>query len=128
MLKLATKRSGCKRPKKSKMHQCSVCQKSFPRPSGLKMHFNSHIGLKPFKCSVPTCSKTFTVRSNARRHLQTHGINPSTYDPLPPSSPFSVDFEEPIVTHIHDRGRRPTTIKWVPQRATIDGSGESAAS
>lgn len=33
-------------PKKSKMHQCNVCQKWFPRPSGLATHMNSHSGAK----------------------------------------------------------------------------------
>lgn len=32
--------------KKSKMHQCKVCQKLFPRPSGLATHMNSHSGAK----------------------------------------------------------------------------------
>ncbi|KAG6888721.1 hypothetical protein C0992_007630 [Termitomyces sp. T32_za158] len=33
--------------KKSKMHQCEVCGKLFPRPSGLKTHMNTHNNLKP---------------------------------------------------------------------------------
>ena len=32
--------------KKSKMHQCAVCFKLFPRPSGLQTHMNSHSGAK----------------------------------------------------------------------------------
>lgn len=32
--------------KKSKMHQCTVCSKWFPRPSGLATHMNSHSGAK----------------------------------------------------------------------------------
>lgn len=32
--------------KKSKMHQCTVCTKWFPRPSGLATHMNSHSGAK----------------------------------------------------------------------------------
>ena len=32
--------------KKSKMHQCKVCHKLFPRPSGLATHMNSHSGAK----------------------------------------------------------------------------------
>lgn len=33
-------------PKKSKMHQCSICNKWFPRPSGLATHMNSHSGAR----------------------------------------------------------------------------------
>ena len=36
--------------KKSKMHQCTVCQKWFPRPSGLATHMNSHSGAKRTYC------------------------------------------------------------------------------
>lgn len=32
--------------KKSKMHQCTICFKMFPRPSGLATHMNSHSGAK----------------------------------------------------------------------------------
>ena len=32
--------------KRSKMHQCNVCEKWFPRPSGLATHMNSHSGMK----------------------------------------------------------------------------------
>lgn len=35
-----------KSSKKSKMHQCSICQKWFPRPSGLATHMNSHSGAR----------------------------------------------------------------------------------
>ena len=33
-------------PKKVKMHQCRICQKLFPRPSGLATHMNSHSGAR----------------------------------------------------------------------------------
>jgi hypothetical protein len=33
-------------PRKSKMHECEVCHKQFPRPSGLATHMNSHSGAK----------------------------------------------------------------------------------
>jgi hypothetical protein len=32
--------------RKSKMHECEVCHKQFPRPSGLATHMNSHSGAK----------------------------------------------------------------------------------
>lgn len=31
-------------PRRNKMHTCTICQKQFPRPSGLKTHLNSHTG------------------------------------------------------------------------------------
>lgn len=37
---------GIKQQKKSKMHQCKLCKKMFPRPSGLTTHMNSHSGAK----------------------------------------------------------------------------------
>ncbi|KAI0049207.1 hypothetical protein FA95DRAFT_1456639, partial [Auriscalpium vulgare] len=57
-------------------HQCPVCDKWFPRPSGLATHMNVHSGAKPFHCPLPSCPKAFAVRSNAKRHLRTHGIVP----------------------------------------------------
>lgn len=39
-----------KRKGKSKMHTCALCQKSFPRPSGLRTHMNSHSGDKRVSC------------------------------------------------------------------------------
>ncbi|KAI0036106.1 hypothetical protein K488DRAFT_17059, partial [Vararia minispora EC-137] len=80
---------------KVKMHHCDVCHKAFPRPSGLKTHMNSHSGEKPFPCPVANCSKSFTVRSNAKRHLRTHGIYPSP--PRTPSANGTVNFEEPVI-------------------------------
>ncbi|KAH0826704.1 hypothetical protein J3R83DRAFT_5097 [Lanmaoa asiatica] len=107
------KPSGSKQQKKSKMHQCEQCKKMFPRPSGLATHMNSHSGAKPYKCIVANCEKSFAVRSNAKRHLRTHGINPSSPDIL--STPrFAVGFEEPMVTQVHDAGRQPSRYRWIP--------------
>jgi uncharacterized Zn-finger protein len=41
-----------KRKGKSKMHTCTLCKKSFPRPSGLRTHMNSHSGDKRVSCCV----------------------------------------------------------------------------
>ncbi|KAF4618809.1 hypothetical protein D9613_010122 [Agrocybe pediades] len=116
--------------KKVKMHQCPICQKQFPRPSGLKLHMTTHNNEKrtsafflrfleveykthltasskmntAFVCTFPGCTRRFNVRSNAKRHLRTHGVSAADiaqYDPAPPPSPkevpYIVDFTEPTV-------------------------------
>jgi Zinc finger, C2H2 type len=42
-----------------------------------------------YKCPVPACSKMFAVRSNARRHLRTHGTLFESLVPFRASSPDS---------------------------------------
>ncbi|KAI0828684.1 hypothetical protein BC628DRAFT_1290381, partial [Trametes gibbosa] len=100
--------------KKSKMHQCTVCYKLFPRPSGLATHMNSHSGAKPFKCPIPTCTKSFAVRSNAKRHLRTHGIFPSAEHAGAAPSQFTVGFDTPLVSDVHEAGALPAKLRWVP--------------
>ncbi|KAF7790491.1 hypothetical protein EIP86_001446 [Pleurotus ostreatoroseus] len=100
--------------KKSKMHQCNVCNKWFPRPSGLATHMNSHSGAKPYKCPIPSCTKSFAVRSNAKRHLRTHGIFPTSEHSAAPTQ-FTVGFDAPIVSEVHEVGKLPAKLRWVPQ-------------
>ncbi|KAI0760416.1 hypothetical protein C8Q74DRAFT_1207897 [Fomes fomentarius] len=96
------------------MHQCSICLKLFPRPSGLATHMNSHSGAKPFKCPIPTCTKSFAVRSNAKRHLRTHGIFPSSEHGSTSPSQFTVGFDTPLVSDVHEAGKLPSKLRWVP--------------
>ncbi|CAL1699702.1 unnamed protein product [Somion occarium] len=103
-----------KSSKKSKMHQCNICAKWFPRPSGLATHMNSHSGARPYKCPVEGCAKSFAVRSNAKRHLRTHGIFPTTEHSAPPTQ-FTVGFDEPIVSDAPQVGKLPSKLRWVPQ-------------
>ncbi|KAG9221900.1 hypothetical protein CCMSSC00406_0005725 [Pleurotus cornucopiae] len=105
--------------KKSKMHECEICHKLFPRPSGLQTHMNTHTDSKPFPCTVQGCNKRFAVRSNAKRHLRTHGIIPSppTNDPEP--TPYIVDFNDPVVlppsySPQSQSLKGPTKLHWVP--------------
>ena len=90
--------------------------------------------MSAFKCPLALCPKTFAVRSNARRHLRTHGIT------VPPNAlnkngqgrnqeePFQVGFETPVVVDVQDptaggvigdgasagTGGRPPKLRWVP--------------
>ncbi|KAL0959616.1 hypothetical protein HGRIS_011319 [Hohenbuehelia grisea] len=112
-----------RRPKKrSKMHECEICHKKFPRPSGLRTHMNTHTDSKPFPCTFSGCSKRFAVRSNAKRHLRTHGIIPGPPDSAP--LPYVVDFSAPIVAQdpmsdAHEAGqsqlaRVQPRLQWIP--------------
>jgi hypothetical protein len=57
-----------RRKRPSKMHECPICQKLFPRPSGLAIHQNTHSGKK----------RTSTRRSVNHRHTDTrHADDPS---------------------------------------------------
>jgi hypothetical protein len=66
-----------------------------------------------FKCPVPDCDKFFTVRSNARRHMRTHGVPSSPPDTHVPPPSFNVGFEAPYVAHTHDSGGVLPKLKWV---------------
>ncbi|KIJ09396.1 hypothetical protein PAXINDRAFT_172485, partial [Paxillus involutus ATCC 200175] len=119
--------STSKRQKRSKMHKCEECHKEFLRPSGLATHMNTHSGAKPYKCTVSGCDKRFAVRTNARRHLRTHGIDPSSFDNAPYGPAFMVRFEEPRVTQVHDTGKQPQTLSSHPTDSLSPGSSSTVA-
>src|SRR5579859_4370329 len=56
----------------SERYMCHECNKSFSRPSSLRIHTFSHTGEKPFLCPERGCTKRFSVRSNMRRHMKVH--------------------------------------------------------
>ncbi|TFK21829.1 hypothetical protein FA15DRAFT_597228 [Coprinopsis marcescibilis] len=93
-----------KKKKKSKMHPCEICDKKFPRPSGLKTHMNTHNNARPYPCGYPGCTRTFGVRSNAKRHLRTHGVlqSPNEGNNEPP---YVVGFSAPVLSNSYDSGQ-----------------------
>lgn len=116
---------GVVKKKKSKMHDCEICGKKFPRPSGLRTHMNTHNNVKPYPCTFPGCTRSFAVRSNAKRHLRTHGIIPPPAVPSsslasPSAKPYAVGFSPPTIVQgpeyveSHQMARAPVTLKWMP--------------
>ncbi|KAJ4483483.1 hypothetical protein J3R30DRAFT_3448881 [Lentinula aciculospora] len=70
----------------SARHQCNYCGKRFSRPSGLKIHITTHTGERPYVCPVEDCHRSFSVRSNMRRHVRGVHQSLSTFEGMTDSS------------------------------------------
>ena len=58
------------------------------------------------------------MRSNAKRHLRTHGINPAT-ETTSKALEYAVGFETPmVVSDVRQANQVPVMLKWVLQSLT----------
>ena len=48
----------------SSKNYCEICKRSYSSASALHIHFRTHTGERPFKCSV--CGKAFTTKGNLK--------------------------------------------------------------
>ncbi|XP_069686980.1 uncharacterized protein [Periplaneta americana] len=62
--------SSIKSQKPVKIHQCHICEKTFPSRGRLNTHVSSHLNLQDFQCDK--CSKKFCSKFSLRSHLETH--------------------------------------------------------
>lgn len=75
--------------------------------------------LSAFKCPFPGCSRAFAVRSNAKRHLKTHGAEAEAVLERERRPAYVVDFDEPFVS-AGDSSRfnlaivAPSELRWLP--------------
>ncbi len=52
------------------MYQCDVCDKAFPSPCNLVIHYRTHTDERPFTCNV--CKKRFRQKGHLTDHLKLH--------------------------------------------------------
>ena len=70
------------------------------------------ISLSAYKCPVPSCAKSFTVRSNAKRHIRTHGIHLLFPQSAEAASPTEGDSS---LGPTDKDSQRALRIRWVGQ-------------
>ena len=50
----------------------SFYSSAFKQQAHLDTHLRIHTGVRPFKCSMPNCERTFTQLANLQYHIRNH--------------------------------------------------------
>lgn len=67
--------SSSQRITKEPRNRCPVCHKVFRRPSSLQIHLVTHTGERMYVCPWEGCNRSFSVKSNMKRHYKLHERN-----------------------------------------------------
>lgn len=89
------------------------------------------IFLLAFPCDFPGCGKMFTVLSNAKRHLKTHGGRSETnMDPdVPQPQRFVLEFEPHLEASTYRRPQAPLKLEVIqPDLSRLTGTNLDAGS
>lgn len=105
--------SSVHRAARLKRYACSLCAKSFSRPSALKTHMVSHTNTKDYACPVPGCGRRYTIKSNLTRHLRAHD---PPFDPPAPAHRATGSGAGPYSRH---ETRRAATFDEAPMEGTL---------
>lgn len=102
-----------------------------------------------FACTHPGCKRSFSVVSNAKRHMRTHGVGVRIEDHHYPLSslslslsseerlassavPYVVGFETPVIVSTvggeAEGVREPVRLRWVASASSTPGSGSGSGS
>uniref|UniRef100_A0A2C9JEI8 C2H2-type domain-containing protein n=1 Tax=Biomphalaria glabrata TaxID=6526 RepID=A0A2C9JEI8_BIOGL len=105
-----------KKWKRSKIHMCDICNKSFGDTAKLELHYKSnHLHDRPYQCDV--CEKSFFTKWKLQRHMLSH------LEQKPHSCPMcSKSFVERGKLEAHYRthlGTKPYKCDQCPKAFTV---------
>ena len=84
-----------------------------------KVSLTAFLRMLAFICTYPGCERAFSVVSNAKRHMRTHGVGIVTDDVESAPAPYVVGFEAPVVVPVppvepdSPNHKSPVRLRWI---------------